>query len=511
MLQSSHVSQGLEPPLFPGRFNKTSTDGATPRDNYYGRQGIFELAKNPNGKDVHHDIMKFLEEAGLYFLCHVTSDGFNKMLQDTHPEGHNPCKDAEITLKISFPTPSSLPNATPKIGAYSTPIPTSEPEDDAIKIMQNGTSKEQLAHYVRYPVWGRHCIGSGSVKFTNSPMRIEDINYLSPYGDVVGGHITPIDHMYFEVKDRSLGRDIYEVRAIQDALIYNIGVRDLSTETNEAQERDWRLDMAHTCTFASYFDLLTSVTPEIEEEWRRTLRDGEAEWDGIFVEGGQLIGYAGGQSLDFGVYDYELQLSGLINPNAYAEREPWKIHTVDPFQYFPSEVTDLLLAKMTRTVEPRAGKIDYDVKDTLAGNWFEQDTDWYNGINQRKYWEGHLSIAPHQIDPTFWRIGIGFLDVDDNNFVILGEQDPLEIDAKSAPITYELKRYKVYIPESPDKKWWDEPFVEGTIYGVRVFPETVGTVMLHLEKEGLLKLEVFLNKTPDEITSFTNVARLYQR
>ncbi len=381
----------------------------------------------------------------------------------------------------------------------------------AAKAVTEAAQEEKLPHHARYPAWGKYCKGSGPVNFANSPMRIEDINRLSPYGSVVGGHITPIDHMYFEVKDQSLGRDVYEVRAIQDALIYDIGVRDISAENNEAQARDWRLDMAHTCTFASYFDLLTSVTPEIEEEWTRTLRDGEALWDGIFVEAGQLIGYVGSQTLDFGVYDYELQLSGLINPNAYAKREPWKIHTVDPFQYFPSEVTDLLLAKMIRTVEPRAGKIDYDVKGTLAGNWFEQGTDWYMGINQRKYWEGHLSIAPHQIDPTLWRIGIGFLDVEDNNFIILGEQGPLEIDAKFAPITYELKRYMVYEPASPDKKWWDEPFVEGTIYGVRVFPQTVGTVMLHLQEDESLKLEVFRDKKPSDLDGFTENAKLYDR
>ncbi len=82
--------------------NKTFTNGATPKDNFYGRNGIFELAKNPEGKDIHHDVMKFLEEAGLYFLCHVTSDDFAEMLQDSHPEGHDPCEDAKIAEKIPF-------------------------------------------------------------------------------------------------------------------------------------------------------------------------------------------------------------------------------------------------------------------------------------------------------------------------------------------------------------------------------------------------------------------------
>ena len=80
----------------------TFTDGATPRDNYYGRDGIFELAKNSNGRDIHHDVMKFLEESGLYLLCHVTSQEFNQMLADTHPERHDPCEDAGIETKIPW-------------------------------------------------------------------------------------------------------------------------------------------------------------------------------------------------------------------------------------------------------------------------------------------------------------------------------------------------------------------------------------------------------------------------
>ncbi len=80
----------------------TFTDGSTPKDNYYGRQGIFDLAKSPGGRDIHHDVMKFLEESGLYLLCHVTSDEFNQMLKDTHPEGHDSCGDAGIVTKIPF-------------------------------------------------------------------------------------------------------------------------------------------------------------------------------------------------------------------------------------------------------------------------------------------------------------------------------------------------------------------------------------------------------------------------
>ena len=364
----------------------------------------------------------------------------------------------------------------------------------------------------KYPVWAKYCTNSGPVMFSFSPMKLEDINQMSPYGDVVGAHITPIDHMYFGPKDESLGRDIYEVRAIQDALIFDIGVRDKNTDTNEAQARDWRLDMAHTCTFASYFDLLTSVTPEIEEKWAQSLDKGDyRNWDGIEVKAGQVIGYAGGQSLDFGVYDWDVALPGLINPEAYANREPWKTHTVDPFQYFPTEIREPLLDKMIRAVEPRAGKIDYDMDGTLSGNWFQIGTDWYNGINQNRYWEGHLSIAPHQIDPNIWRIGIGFLETENNNFVIHGDSDPLDISVGSGPVSYELRKYKVYIPQNPQKQWWVEPHVKGDIYGVLIFPDLVGTVLLSLEENGLLRLEVFMGESKDQINGFTQNARLYER
>ena len=72
----------------------TFTGGPTPRDNYYGRQGIFNLAKNARGRDIHHEIMKFLEESGIFLLCHLTSIEFNQKLKETHPEGHDPCRKA---------------------------------------------------------------------------------------------------------------------------------------------------------------------------------------------------------------------------------------------------------------------------------------------------------------------------------------------------------------------------------------------------------------------------------
>lgn len=89
-------------------------------------------------------------------------------------------------------------------------------------------------------------------------MRMEDVLHLLPYGMLVGAHVTPIDHMYFEPADRSLGRDVYEVRAIQDGVISSLQPRDVNVDTGETREREWRMDIAHspvTSTFLRHWNL----------------------------------------------------------------------------------------------------------------------------------------------------------------------------------------------------------------------------------------------------------------
>ncbi|MDP5876606.1 MAG: hypothetical protein QF756_09785 [Dehalococcoidia bacterium] len=429
--------------------------------------------------------------------------------------------EAEVSERVSAELAAREPTQTPLIAPGPTVTPHQQVPSAASTATANPTatgpqesvvsSALSVPAHAKYPVWAQNCSGGGSLQFANSPLDLQSISHIQPYGLVVGGHVTPVDHMYIGIKDPSLGRDAYEVRAIQDGHIFDIHRRDISAETNQAQKSDWRVDIGHTCTFVSYLDLMTSVIPEIEAAWDATKAGQTGPWDGIPVKAGQIIGYIGEHPLDFGVYDHWITLPGFVNPSAYFEREPWKVHTVDPFPYFPSGIREALLAKSIRTAEPRAGKIDYDIPGAFPGNWFELDTDWYNGVNQRKYWEGHLSIAPNAIDPSVWVIAVGHLDTDDNNFVMLGDADPANPAVGLAPARYEIKQYMAYIPAKPNLQWWNEPSVEGEIFGVKLFPGTPGTVLLEMLEPGLLKAEVFLNKSSDEVTEFTDSARLYSR
>ena len=58
---------------------------------------------------------------------------------------------------------------------------------------------------------------------------------------------------------------------------------------------------------------------------------------------------------------------------------------------------------MARKSEPRAGRIDYDVDGTLSGNWFEVGSNFYEGIDRSKYWDGHFSLSLNDIDPNYWQ------------------------------------------------------------------------------------------------------------
>ncbi len=430
------------------------------------------------------------------------------------PEPTRTPTDAPVSTATPTPTPTATPTALPR------PTPTATPSADPLSAGPTrapvGQSFEQG---IEIDERFTGCNGSGPVNFEHSPMRFEDFSTIVPYGLVVGAHVTPIDHMYFTMKDRSLGRDSYEVRAIQDGVIYNLQPRDINVDTGQSKEREWRMDIAHTCTFHSYFDLLTSLEPSILAEWEKTQGGRTARWSGIPVKSGQVVGRIGGQTLDFGVYDYETVLSGFVFP-AHYDREVWKVHTVDPFPYFPPDIREIFLARNLRKVEPLAGKIDHDIDGRLAGNWFEQDTNWYAGIYPRRYWDGHLSVAPDHLDPTKWMFSIGRWPGEHDGsgaasyLVVNADPDPRSVMVSDSIVKYELG-FRWYCSVDEPRRCgfqWDgtsqlyaQPMTEN------VPAPIVGVVLLQMIDDRLLKIEVFPGKVASEVGNFTAAAKLYER
>lgn len=255
-----------------------------------------------------------------------------------------------------------------------------------------------------------NCKGSGPITLSVLPMHPEDVGSIIPYGSMVSQHVTPIDHQYLTPVSWDSPRDAYDVLSPADGKIIQIQHRssDYSNFKHGKPTDEYRLVIEYTCTFLSYFDLLTSLSPDIQVNTP--------------VKAGQVIGKIGGQTLDFAVWDTTKTLSGFLVPDHYSG-EPWKIHTADPLDYATPELKALMLSLNPRKVQPISGKIDFDIDGKLSGNWFLKGQGGYTGNDQnsRDGWRGHFAFAPNVYDPSLWQISSGAWGENGDNFLtVLG-------------------------------------------------------------------------------------------
>lgn len=362
---------------------------------------------------------------------------------------------------------------------------------------------------------GGKCEGSGPVKLTASPMKSEDIAMIIPYGLVTGGHVTPIDHQYFSPTDFHSPPDTYEVRALADGRITEISYRGEAVGNRGQASNDYRFVFSHTCTFLTYFDLVTSLAPDIKAAYdKHANADGSFSHAGldITVKSGQLVGYIGGQTLDFAVWDTEKPLSGFITPELY-KGESWKIYTADPLDYYTDEVKQLVLEKYLRTDAGKSGKIDWDIDGKLIGNWFEEGTHGYEGDRNQpdgRYWRGHLSVAPDHLDPEHFMASFGTYAVagDGEQFVIKSPQvNPQDVSIESGLIKYNLVRGSYIV----NGQHWDnlsptkDPKISINRSPIR------GCALFQMLEDRKLRAQTFPGKTCANVSGFTDEAKTFIR
>jgi hypothetical protein len=345
---------------------------------------------------------------------------------------------------------------------------------------------------------GGKCEGTGKLTFTHLPMREQDFNVLIPYGLVVGGHVTPIDHQYFAPRDYKSARDTYPVYAMADATI-----TDIQPRTNE-RGTEYRFVFAHSCTSLYYYDLVTSLTGKVKEAYDKNRRD-----INLPIKAGEQVGAIGGQTLDFAVWNTEKPLTGFINPASY-DGEGWKIYTDDPYPYYTPQLRALLIERNPRTVEPIAGKIDYDIDGKLIGNWFEKGTGGYRSESNKKmeYWGGHLSIAPNHYDPSAFVISLGDFAGEAAQFAAQGNSpDPASVGVDTGLVKYSLQKFGY---NKPDGTPWDNMSIIKNPK-LRANGPIEGCLLVQLTDKRLLKAESFPKKNCSAIAGFTASAKTYER
>ena len=317
-------------------------------------------------------------------------------------------------------------------------------------------------------------------------------------GKMAASHVTPTDHIYITHDSADQPGHGYVVRAPAGGNIVKV------QRMPNANRPDYWMLIAHTCTLFTTFIHIGDVAPELKALTGDL--DLNESWRGAFaVEAGQIIADASTNTMDFMVHDADVTLPGFILPDSYA-REPWKIHTLDPFDFYDEPLRSEALAFNLRTAEPRGGKIDYDIDGRLVGNWFVEGTGGYSGSGDRSnYWETHLAIAYDFIDPTFVVVSIGgdtgipedACKVCDGAFGIKGNSpDPAIIGVSDGLVKYELVgRIR---PEPGAPLFNDEN-------------NTVGVFLVQMIDERSIRVEVFPGATPAGVVGFSDEAVVYTR
>jgi hypothetical protein len=122
----------------------------------------------------------------------------------------------------------------------------------------------------------------------------------------------------------------------------------------------------------------------------------------IKAAAGEPAGVSGdGAGVDFGMADFRIEPTGLVDPNHYPFDYPYYVSPVD---YYPPALKAQFEAKLAswdgtivRTAEPRSGSYRPDIPGAAQGNWF------FPGLNMRINSEDmtpHLALVQDYIDPA---------------------------------------------------------------------------------------------------------------
>ncbi len=350
------------------------------------------------------------------------------------------------------------------------------------------------------------CTGKGSAKMTYAPMKAGDIGTIAPMGGYGGSHVTPIDHQYYYGLNQDAAKDTYAVYATMDGDITSLGNASTPTGTN------WNFTLAHSCTFMIYYNLMTSVAPDIMSKvpgnWRAM--GGAVK---VPVKAGQLIGYVGGQSLDFQLADTTFTNPKLLHHTAYNNTEPFKINVVHPLDFFADSVKNQILPKYLRVAEPRDGNYAYDVDGEAVGNWFKVGTNGYAGGDKPtsstvNTTAGHLALAYDSFDPSALVFSIGEYNGGSPAVFIVNDRttDWAKITPTSGLAKIQLAQGST---QRSDGSIWKGGYAVG---GLKYVPTTnQATALIQLTAKQELKVEVFPGKTPAEISGFDGKAVMYDR
>jgi hypothetical protein len=352
---------------------------------------------------------------------------------------------------------------------------------------------------------GGRTVGTGPVRLANFGMRVEDIGRVSPMGLIVGAHVTPRDHLGIQPKRSDAPRDHYDVLAPADGYVVMIQHRtqNIGDPAAPGQPDQYRVVLEHSGTFWTYLDLIDRLSVTLEDALGAPIEGQGSVRLRVPVKAGQVIGKTGGDhGLDLGVVNTQVTLKGFRFTERY-EDEPWKIHSVDPFDYIDEPARSELLALNPRKSKPYGGRIDFDISGRLLGNWYREGQDQSLDRTSRNPWVGQLSVVPHYLDSSTMVFSTGDFGGRIRDLAIRHPTPhPGLVSARHGVVEYELVSFTSPSSATPLANPEALPAAYQGVHGV---------ALVQVLEGDRLRVELFPGKTASEVEGFTDSSRIYKR
>jgi len=372
------------------------------------------------------------------------------------------------------------------------------------------------------------CPIAGHVTLTSPIIALDDLDLIVPQGELIGDHVTPIDHGYIGVRTLRLTAeeravaDYVPIRTPADAQV--LAISSLGSPTSLS------ILLAYGCDTYTTLMVVNRLAGALAVYQNDVLSKGYVTPKKLRVLAGTVIGEQRDNPLDFMVEDGASWLSGYVAPFSYAEGEAWKPFVVNPWPYFSPDLQALYESRMQRTYEPRWGKIDLDVRGAAAGNWFLDGTVGYSGRPLSDFqgrtpltggqvpgknfgsWS-HLAIVPHAVQPRWWMFSIGWWQNPAGDSVQLvidlrpGQPAPAELTSDSGVVVYLLRNWS-FSSTNPPGIFAPQPI------GYDIVPYFLrGIVALRVNEDESLSIEIVpsMNGEMPMFTEFTSNSRVYRR
>lgn len=349
------------------------------------------------------------------------------------------------------------------------------------------------------------------VSFTSGPMPASQLSYIEPLGKVSDGHVTPTDHVYLHGADFNAGANAYDAIMPADGTVVEVSAMPgqyIGDTNQQTAAEDHRLVISHSCRYYSIFIHVHRLDPILQQAVG-DLTPNTSKRVSMELKAGDKLGKVGGSGFDWTAVDTSKKLAGFISPELY-QGEPWKIHTISPFDLYAGSLRRELESKSLRTFSPLGGKIDWDQRGRLIGNWFRAGSGGYSGQtgnNAGRYWDGHLSVAPDYIDGKTIIISIGNWGGTAKQMAAKSNFNPANISAGSGPVKVELTPLSYNLADG-------SPWAGGApAKGMKVSTSgpTAGIILFEVQKGEKLRVEKFIGKTAEQVSSFTGAAETYER